>query len=129
MHMPLQEWLKSNADYSRKLVHSAVEGAHSGEGEFLQGEALAPFLTESARNALRPALIGAFVGALSAYSGNRRKPTKTVALGLLGCAIGFGAAFAWESRRLGTSVARAAWKRISNARDEHWLEENPIDYA
>ena len=127
--MSLQTWLKSNSDYSRKLVHSAVEGAHTGEGEFLRGEPLVPFLNESARHALAPAVIGAFLGALSTYSGNQRRPSKTLALGLLGCAIGFGAAFAWESRRLGVSVARAAWKKIGDARDAHWLEENPIDYA
>ena len=127
--MSLQTWLKSNTDYSRKLVHSAVEGAHSGEGEFLHGEPLAPFLNESARNALGPAMIGAFLGALTTCSGNQRRPGRTVALGVLGCVIGFGAAFTWESRRLGASVARAAWKRIGAARDAHWFEENPIDYA
>jgi hypothetical protein len=127
--MSVQTWLKSNTDYPRKLVNSAVEGAHSGEGEFLHGEPLAPFLNESARNALGPALVGAFLGALSTYSGNQRRPSKTIALGLVGCVIGFGAAFAWESRRLGASVARAAWKKIGDARDAHWLEQNPIDYA
>lgn len=127
--MSLQTWLKSNSDYSRKLVHSAVEGAHSAEGEFLHGEPLAPFLNESARHALGPAVIGAFLGALSAYSGNQRRPAKAIALGLFGCMLGFGAAFAWQSRSLGVDIARAAWKGIGEARDAHWLEENPIDYA
>lgn len=127
--MSLQAWLKSNTDYTRKLVHSAVEGAHSAEGEFLQGESLAPFLNESARHALGPAAIGAFLGALSTYSRNERNPSKTIALGVLGCVIGFGAAFAWQSRRLGASIARAAWKKMGDTRDTHWLEENPIDYA
>jgi hypothetical protein len=127
--MLLQDWLKSNADYTRKLVNSAVEGAHSGEGDFLQGEPLAPFLNLSARNALKPAVIGAFLGALTACSGGRPKSSKTFAYGLLGCAIGFGAAFTWENRRLGASVASSVWKRIGDARDEHWLEKNPIDYA
>jgi hypothetical protein len=127
--MSLQTWFKSNTDYTRKLVNSAVEGAHSGEGEFLHGEPLTLFLNESARHALGPAVIGAFLGALSACSGEQRKTAKTIGLGLLGCAIGFGAAFTWQSRRLGSSVARAAWKRIGDARDAHWLEENPIDYA
>lgn len=127
--MPLQEWLKSNADYTRKLVHSAVEGAYSGEGDFLHGEPLTPFLNLSARSALKPAVIGAFLGALTAYSESRPRSGKTLAYGLLGCAIGFGAGFTWESRRLGASVATSTWRRIGNARDEHWLEKNPIDYA
>jgi hypothetical protein len=127
--MSLQTWLKSNTHYSRNLVHSAVEGAHSGEGEFLHGEPLAPFLNESALKAVGPAVIGAFLGVLSTYSRNERKPTKTIALGLLGCTVGFGVAFVWENRRLGASVARAAWKKVGDTRDAHWLEENPIDYA
>lgn len=127
--MSLQNWLKSNTDYSRKLVNSAVEGVHAGEGEFLHGEPLAPFLNESARNAMGPALLGALLGALSTYSGNQRRPSKTIAFGLFGCVTGFGAAFAWESRRLGASIVRAACKKIGDTRDAHWLEENPIDYA
>jgi hypothetical protein len=127
--MSLQTWFKSNRAYTRKLVHSAVEGAHTGEGEFLHGQPLAPFLNESARNAVGPAVIGAFLGLLSTYSGNHRRPAKTIGLGVLGCLIGFGAAFTWESRRLGASVARAAWKQVSDTRDAHWFEENPIDYA
>jgi hypothetical protein len=127
--MSLETWLKSNTDYTRTLVHSAVEGAHTGEGEFLQGQPLAPFLNESVRNALGPALFGTFLGALSAYSENRRRPARSIVFGLLGCVIGFGVAFTWESRRLGASVARAAWKGIGDARDTHWLEQNPIDYA
>lgn len=127
--MSLQTWLKSNTDYPRKLVHSAVEGAHTGEGEFLHGEPLASFLNESARSALGPAVVGAFLGALSSCSVEQRKAAKTIGLGLLGCAIGFGAAFTWQNRRLGSSVARAAWKRIGDVRDAHWFEENPIDYA
>jgi hypothetical protein len=127
--MPLQQWLKSNADYTRKLVHSAVEGAHSGEGNFLQGEPLTPFLCLSARSALKPAVIGAFIGALAAYSESRPRSRKTLAYGLLGCAVGFGAGFTWESRRLGASIATSTWKLVGNARDEHWLEKNPINYA
>lgn len=127
--MPVQAWLKSNAEYTRKIIHSAVEGAQTGEGKFLHGERLAPVLNVSARNALSPALLGAFVGALSSCSGGQRRSNKIVACGLLGCAIGFTAAFLWESRRLGTSIARDAWARVGATRDQHWLEANPIDYA
>ncbi len=127
--MPLKNWLQSNVNYTRKLVHSAAEGAQSGEGAFLQGEPLAPFLSRSARSAFTPAAVGAFVGALTACSRTRQNPIKTVAYGLVGCAIGFSAAFTWKSRRLGASMATSAWKQIGHTRDEHWLEMNPIDYA
>jgi hypothetical protein len=48
---------------------------------------------------------------------------------LLGGVIGFGAAVAWESRRLSASVAGGALKNIERVRDEHWLTKHPIDYA
>lgn len=127
--MPLHSWLKSNVDYTRKLVHSAAEGAHSGEGAFLHGEPLGSFLSVSARSAFKPAMVGAFLGAMSAYSSARPRPTRAFVYSVLGCAIGFGAGFSWKSRRLGASVASSAWKQIGHTRDEHWLEMNPIDYA
>jgi hypothetical protein len=58
-----------------------------------------------------------------------KSATRTLADGLVGCAIGFGAGVAWESRWLAASVAACAWKKIGQVRDEHWLESHPIDYA
>jgi hypothetical protein len=128
--MTLREWSKSNVDYSRKLVHSGLEGARSGEEAFLHGKPLAPFLNESARHALKPAAIGACIGFFGSYPGNRHhSASRALALGFLGCAIGFGAGVAWGSRLLATSVASGASKKIGRVRDEHWLEMNPIDYA
>jgi hypothetical protein len=48
---------------------------------------------------------------------------------MFGAAIGFGLAVAWVNRHLEASVASGAWKNMGRARDEHWLEKNPIDYA
>ncbi len=128
--MNVVEWSKSNVDYGRKLVDSAVEGARTGEDEFLKEESLAPFLRESARQALAPAAIGACLGGLGGYLANgRRSKTRALVCGLLGGAVGFGIGVIWESRQLTASVASSAWKRISKTRDEHWLEKNPIDYA
>ncbi len=127
--MTLHTWVKSNVDYTQKLVHSAVDGARSGEGAFLHGEPLVLFLNLSARSALKPAVLGAFLGAVAAYSSSRHKSAKAFAYGCLGCAMGFGAGFAWQSRRLGARVATSAWDKIGKERDAHWLEKNPIDYA
>lgn len=128
--MNLTEWSRSSVDYGQKLVNSALEGAREGEEEFLKDESLSPRLTESARHALMPALIGAYLGAFgSSLSRGRRSTSRAVAFGLLGGAIGFGAALAWENREMGSSVASTAWKRIKQTRDEHWFEKNPIDYA
>jgi len=68
--MNFVEWSKSSVGYGRKLVDSALEGARSGEGEFLNEEPLAPYLGESARQALGPAAIGACLGVLGGYLGN-----------------------------------------------------------
>jgi hypothetical protein len=128
--MNFMEWSKSSVDYGQRLVNSALEGAREGEEEVLRDESLSPRLTESARHAMVPALIGAYLGAFGGTLGNgRRSTSRAVAFGLLGGAIGFSAALAWENREIGVSVASSAWKKIKQTRDEHWFEKNPIDYA
>ena len=128
--MNFVEWSKSSVDYGQRLVNSALEGAHEGEDEFLKDESLAPYLSESARHAFAPAVVGALLGALGGSMGNRRRsPARALAFGVLGGAIGFGAGVIWENREFTASVASGAWKKISQTRDEHWLEKNPIDYA
>jgi hypothetical protein len=124
------EWSKSNVDYGRKLVDSALEGARAGEGEFLRQESLGSFLSESARQSLAPAAIGACLGAWGGYLATRRRSrTRALVCALLGGAVAFGAGVIWESRQLTATVASNSWKRVSKTRDEHWLEKNPIDYA
>jgi len=86
--MELGEWVKSNVDYGRRLVGSGIEGARSGQDEFLNGEPLAPFLGESFRGALVPAALGACVGVLVGYPICRKKsPAITWAYGLLGLSL------------------------------------------
>jgi hypothetical protein len=60
-----------------------------------------------------------------------KRPSNKRALvsALLGGAVGFGASLIWENRDLTARVATGAWKNVSKARDEHWFEKNPIDYA
>ena len=128
--MTVSEWSKSSIDYGKKLLDSGLEGARSSEGEFLHGEPLAPFLEESARDALKPAAVGALLGVLGSFAGKNHKSTsKTLMYGLLGGAIGFGLGMVWGSRRLTATVAVGALRSIGKVRDEHWLENNPIDYA
>jgi hypothetical protein len=111
-------------------VNSGLKGARSGEEAFLEGRPLAPFLNESVRLALKPAAVGACIGLLGSYPGNRRMSAgRAFAYGLLGGALGFGVGIAWGSRRLAASVAAGAAKSMGRVRDEHWLEQNPIDYA
>jgi hypothetical protein len=128
----LGNWVKSNVDYGRRLVDSGIEGARSGQDEFLDGEPLAPFLGESVKGSLVPAAIGACVGALVGLS---HLPQE-----ILGCHGHAGLWFAWlrdradhrhglESRHLSASVASGALKNIGKVRDERWLTKNPVNYA
>lgn len=128
--MDVQEWSKATVDYGRKVLNSGLEGARSGREAFLHGKSLTPFLCESVRHAVKPALFGACIGVLSSCSGSRPKSVrKSLAWGLLGGTIGLVAGIAWKSRCLTTSVADGAMESMGRVRDEHWLEKHPIDYA
>ena len=127
--MNLTEWSKSNVAYGRKLIDSAVEGARNGENTFLKDESLGVYLERSAQHAIAPTIIGTCLGLLGGYLENRRFRRRTLACGLLGGAIGFGAGLIWENRELTASVASGAWKNVNKTRDERWFEKNPIDYA
>jgi hypothetical protein len=128
--MNLRERSKSDFEYGRKLLNSGLEGARSGREAFLHGRPLILLLSESARKALRVAAVGACIGLLSSYVGNRHESAnRAFAFAMFGGAIGLGLGVAWGNCRLGASVVSGAWKHIGRARDEHWLERNPIDYA
>jgi hypothetical protein len=128
--MHLREWSHSNLEYAWKLVNSGLEGALSGEEEFLQGSPLAPFLSDCAHKALLPAAVGACVAVLgSCLENGHQTATRTLGFGLLGSVLGFAAGMAWCNRRLAACVASGALKRVDILRDKHWLEKNPIDYA
>jgi hypothetical protein len=128
--MALREWSKSEAEYGRKILNSGIEGIHSGEQEFLQGTSLTPFLNGSAREALKPAVLGVCLGVMASRFGNERSSIgRALLLGLVGGAVGFGAGFVWETRRLTASAARGALRNTHRVRDEHWVEKHPIAYA
>ncbi len=130
--MGLRKWSKSEVEYGRKILGSGLEGARSGREAFLNGRPLNNFLSESVREALKPAALGACIGFLSLYRvpGRRHKSIgKGLGLGWLCGVIGFGAGFAWASRRMTASMAGDVRRNIGRVRDEHWLEEHPIDYA
>lgn len=128
--MNWREWSKSEAKYGRKLLASGVAGVRNGGEKFLTGKALGPLLSHSAQTAIRPAVVGAFLGLLGSYSANRnRSYGRSFAFGLLGGVIGLSAGIAWQNRGVTRSAVSGALSNISRARDEHWLELHPIDYA
>jgi len=128
--MGLRQWSKSEVEYGRKVLGSGLEGARSGQEAFLNGRPLTTFLSESVREALKPAALGACIGFLSGYPNKRHRSIgRGVGFGWLCGAIGFGAGLAWASRRLTASIACEVRRKVDRTRDEHWLEGHPIDYA
>ena len=128
--MNVATWVTPEVEYGRKLFHSALEGARSGEEAFLHGKPLHHFVDQSAEHALPPAALAACIGAVGGYLGSRhRSPRKALACAAVVGAIGFVLGLVWESRYLTASVVSAAWRKVGKTRDEHWLEKNPIDYA
>ena len=128
--MVSSNWSRSEFEYGRRVLNSGLEGVRSGREAFLNGRSLTPFLSEAARNALKPAGVGACVGMLSGYRGNEHGSMgRILGFGFLGSLIGFASGLAWESRDLTASIAGNALKNIDKVRDEHWLQKHPIDYA
>ena len=128
--MELRSWSKSEVEYGRKVLNSGLAGARSGQEEFLNGSPLTPFLSKAVRNASGPAAAGAILGVLGSYPGERQRfAQRALVFGFLGWAIGLGVGIAWQSRGLTTCAASGALRNIGRARDEHWLERHPIDYA
>jgi hypothetical protein len=128
--MTRHHWSNSSLHYGRKLLDSGLQGARSAEQEFLCGNHLSPYLNRSVRIALVPAVLGACLGMIGVHPRVRRKSTTlSLAYGVLGGVVGFGAGVAWETRRLAVTVAHGAMRNMERVRDEHWLESHPIDYA
>lgn len=127
--MVSSNWSRSELEYGRKILNSGLQGARSGRDAFLSGRSLTPFLSDAARNALKPAVVGACVGILSGYRGDGHNLGKILGLGFLGSLIGFASGVVWESRDLTASVAANALTNIDKVRDERWLQKHPIDYA
>jgi hypothetical protein len=128
--MTIGDWIKSNIDYGRTLVSSGFEGARA-QKTALDGAPVVSVLMRSVQSSWMPAAIGAYIGALGATLGNRRKPKYGLVAvsSVLGATIGFTTGMAWGTRRLTGNMARGARKNIDAVRDAHWLSKNPIDYA
>jgi hypothetical protein len=128
--MEQPNWSKSEFEYGRRVLNSALQGARCGREAFLKGRSFTPFLRKEVRNSLKPAAIGAFIGLVGSYPGDHRSRLgRALAFGLVGWAIGLGAGIAWKTRGLTECAASNAFRNIGKLRDEHWLERHPIDYA
>ena len=128
--MDVKEWSKSRVGYGRQLVRSTVDGVRTGESEFRQEGRLSPYLDKAAGRSLGPAALGIAIGACCGCIGSDRRSTaKMLAGSILGGLIGFSGAMLWETRQLTACVGFNVKRSVQLTRDQHWLEEHPIDYA
>lgn len=120
----------STVRYGKKLVNAGITGIRTGQNSARGEQKLSTLAARAARNSLALAAVGACVGLLRSYLGHRRnRVSNALALGTLGSALGFVAVFGWKTRNVTSSVAHSTARELRKARDEHWLESNPIDYA
>ena len=115
---------ESTIAYGRQLVGYAIEGASTG----LRGETVNSELSRAVRTSVRLGVVAA-CASLTVSLFRRRHASAALLHGLAGGAIVFSAGVFWSSRNLTTAAAHGMMTRINAARDAHWLEQNPIDYA
>ncbi len=128
--MNVTEWVGENLEYARDLVSTAVEGAKDG-GNAVPVEFRVPkVLVSSAPSAVGLAALGAGIGVVCSYFGNKRKlNAESAGFALLGGVAGLLIGLGWSTRHVTNGMASGAMKNINTARDAHWLERHPIDYA
>jgi len=116
--------LAETLEYSRTLLEAGMTGLRNAQSN---NSSFNPDIASAARGALKIAAIGAGVALLRPnLSEHRNRRMRTA----MCCAVlGFCAGFAWRTRRLTGTIVDSASKEISKARDQHWLQLNPVDYA
>jgi hypothetical protein len=115
-----------NFGYLKQLVGAGLDGIASARRE-AGGRVFTPPLQAVV---WPPAAIGAAIGVLGARLGSKQsnRVRMTVA-GVMGSVVGSTAAAAWASRQFLPPAARKTIDRVNLARDSHWLQTHPIDYA
>lgn len=115
--------------YGRKLVNAGISGARAGHQDF-SPEKAAGLVTSSAEESVKLALLGACLATIPTMLLTRRsRVSRGLLFGISGGVAGFLAGFSWKTRSLTSILAHSAAREVRRAKDEHWLETNPIDYA
>lgn len=128
--MKLHPAITDNLAFGKRLVGSGIPGVGAGTRSALDEEALPETIRRAAKEAGVPAIIGAAVGAAaSLWRGDGKAPRAAAIGGLVGAALGFSAGMLWGSRNLTGAMVKGAMKNVNAARDQHWLEQHPINYA
>lgn len=110
--------------YTRTLVQAGITGLRTAEADTNQH---APKFTYAATGAMKAAAIAAGIGLLA--SGMKRNPKRAVRNALALGGVTFCTHLYWTSRTVAPTMLAAVRKQVSKARDQHWLELNPVDYA
>jgi hypothetical protein len=121
--------IRNRLQYGRALVNSGLSGLRNGRVAHLQGQPLSCVLSESARGAIGLAAIGTCAALIGSCFSRRDRRAKAVGYGVAGSVIGMLLALGWKTRDLTASMGRSALKEMGTVRDEHWLQNHPIDYA
>ena len=132
MHpMRLAIIIKSNAGYTRSLLHAALSGARSAQENALDGETIAALMVRSTVNSFGWAVMGAIAGATGARIRNKQQPDSDSAVSgaLLGAAFGLSTGLLWNTRPLTQTVVRGARKSVDAVRDANWLDRNPVNFG
>jgi len=117
---------KPDVGYLKKLVGAGWDGIASARQE-MRGGVFSPPLETAVWT---PAAVGAAIGLVGTRFLVKRKSASSAAVGgLVGSIVGCGAAIAWSSRGYTSCAAHKAVRLVNAARDAHWLESHPIDYA
>ena len=119
----------SNITYLAGLVNSGFQGAVSVGRQTLGDQPVGSALLHSVRQSWKPAAIGACVGVLAGAWKRDPKLSSALRGGFVGSALGLAGGLVWNSRGATGAVVRGAVRNVNAARDERWLELNPIDYA
>lgn len=120
----------STVRYGRKLVTAGIAGIRNGQDAARGDRCLSDIAADASQHSVGPAVAGACLGLLaSCLMRERNRVSKAFALGTVGSVLGFAVGFGWKTRNIASHVMRSTAKELRRARDEHWLELNPIDYA
>src|SRR5215469_14153095 len=119
----------STLAYGRKLINAGIDGFRNGHEDLGPGS-ISSAVVAAVPESIALAAVGASLGVLPALLIRRRPRVSTmVALGALCSAAGFCLGFSWKTRKVTSSLAHSTMREVRKAKDEHWLELNPIDYA
>ena len=128
--MSISDRVKQNVGYGKELLASSIEGASKARKAVLESEEHSGLVKAAAQESWQAATIGVLAGVALGVMADDRKPVRgAITGGILGAAIGFAASFAWKTRPVTAAMARAAGKRIGEARDARWLTRHPINYG